>query len=660
MRNRIISSLLILFTLFLTGSGLTMVYLYNTTSNLRSVIDLHKVEIIRQNLVINAQTVQSHLYSFGTNFGQELDVIVDNVIELDQSAQKCLSCHHEEGLNDRLEEMVNLVDQYQGALSHLITTSANKQRVDRLRLVAIGIGTTLLDRVQEMALIAGQRLNEKSINSLREINNSRIILIITLLLSFIIAAAIAVTMTRQITEPIYELLDATRHIKNGELGYTTHYIATGEFGELIDSFNDMSNTLETSNKKVQRHLSSLSNLYSVTVNFHSITDKTEIYRELAYGASELVGAEQCGLLLLQDDKFIHTYPAVGIDREAAHILTFDKDILIDLHSADNRNAFIVNDDISNSPTAEIDSKLNVRSLMLVWVKRKGKLIGAIRVANKRSGFFTDEDIQPLAILANNVSVALENANLYDNQRKRMLELEDTQAQLVQTAKLAAIGELASNVAHELNNPLTSVLGYTQLIKEEDDPETITADLEVIEKECRRAKDIIRQLLEFARKRPMFITDVDLNISISYVLELLRVQMRRNNIEIIIDYAPDAIIKGDENQLKQVLVNIMNNAVQSMEASGTLSVITSSDDDHVTVRISDTGSGIPDEIAEKIFEPFFSTKKEKGTGVGLSVSYKIIKAHGGTITVESQPGKGSVFTITLPKEGVEGVESKKEE
>ncbi|MFC1549313.1 ATP-binding protein [Nitrospirota bacterium] len=649
MRNKIISSLFILFTLFTAGSALTMLYLYNTTSNLRSVIDLHRVEIIRQDLVINAQTVQSHLYAFGTAFGHELDVIVDNVIDLDDSARKCLSCHHDKEMTQKLKQMISQVEQYQDALSHLITTSANIERVERLKIVAIGIGSVLLDQVQEMALIAGQKLNDKSISSLKEINNSRVILIITLILSFFIAVIIAVTMTRQVTEPIYELLDATRHIKAGELGYTTHYVATGEFKELIDSFNDMSLTLDESNSKIMKHLNNLSNLYSITLSFHSITDESEIFRELAYGAAELVGADQCGLLLLQGDEFIHTYPALGLDRQAAKMFKVPKETISELYSSDSRRAYIINSDLESSPLGSLSSQLYVRNMMLVWIRQRGEVVGAIRVANKRSGDFSQDDVQPIAILANNVLVATENARLYADLKRRMQELQETQQQLVQTAKLAAIGELASNIAHELNNPLTSVLGYTQLIKEEDDLTNIGADLDVIEKECRRAKDIIRQLLEFARSRPLRIKTMDINASLSYVLELVRVQVRKNSIEIVTDFAPDTTIKGDENQLKQVFINIVNNAVQSMEHSGKLSITTHPADSNIIIKISDSGSGMPKDIIGKIFEPFFTTKKDKGTGVGLSVSYKIIKSHSGSIDVESTPGKGTTFTITLPRD-----------
>lgn len=650
MKKKIIASLLILFALFLTGTGIAMFYLYNTTSNLQSVINLHKVEIIRQDLVINTQAVQSHLYSFGTSFGQELDVIVENVLQLEDSANKCLTCHHEPQIEEKLREVESLVGQYMDALSYLITTSSNKERVERLRMVAIGIGTNLLGKVQDMSVIAGKKLNDKSYKSLQEIKSSRIILIVTLILSFFIAIAIAVSMTRQVTEPIYELLDATRLIKDGKLGFTTQFKAKGEFEELINAFNEMSIALESNNKEILKHINNLSNLYSVTLTFHSMTNRRAIYKDLSEGVADLVGAEQSGLMLLNGDSFEHMYPAVGLDREAAKKLTMPHAEMLSLYSKSNRRAFVRNTDLESMPSWKYEQSMNLRNIMYVWIKRKGQIIGAIRAANKRSGEFIVEDIHPLAILANNISVALENASLYENLSNRMTELQSAQEQLVQAAKLVAIGELASNVAHELNNPLTTVLGYAELMKEEGVPQKAMADIEVIEKECLRAKEIVRQLLEFARKRSLNIIRIDLNLLIGEVLDLVNIQLRKHTITLEKQYGENVTVSGDANQLKQVFINIIHNAIQSMGHDGRLTISTRSDEQNVYVSIRDTGSGIEKENLLRIFEPFFSTKKDKGTGIGLSVSYQIVKSHGGRIDVESDLGTGSVFTVVLPLDG----------
>jgi signal transduction histidine kinase len=647
MRRKIIFSLLLLFVMFTLGAGITMLYLYKTTSNLQSIINLHRVEIIRQDLVIRAQTVQSHLYSFGTSFGQELDVIVENVIDLDKSSHKCLQCHHNREISQKLEGMVSLVEQYQDALSYLITTSANTERIERLRMVAIGIGTTLLNNVQEMALIAGEKLNEKTFNSLQEINNSKIILIITLVLSFFIAIAISVVMTRQITDPIYALVNATRRIKSGDLGYTAQYKGTGEFRELIDSFNDMSVSLNESNRKVMRHLNNLSNLYSITLSFHSIADEKEIYREIAYGVAELVDAEQCGLMLLEGDMFAHKSPAVGLTEKEIDRLKIPRDtFLMGYYMPSNRRAILVNEDIDATPSSDIDRTLGVRNLMLVWIRQKGKMIGAIRVANKRTGPFNEEDAHPLGILANNISVALENAELYSDLKKQMQELKSAQEQLVQAAKLVAIGELASNVAHEINNPLTTVLGYAELMREERDLGGIMKDVDVIEKETLRAREIVRQLLEFSRKRSLNVREVDINRIMEEVINLTNIR-RERNMDVHVNLGEIPLIQGDENQLKQVFINIINNALFAMNGKGNINITTGTNGDRVSAEISDTGSGIAREHLPRIFEPFFSTKKEKGTGIGLSVSYKIIQSHNGYIDVQSEQGTGSTFRVVLP-------------
>ncbi len=649
MKKKIILSLALLFSLFLAGAILSMFYLFKTTTNLKSVINLHKVEIIRQELLINAQLVQSHLYSFGTSFGAELDVIVENVINLDNSARGCLQCHHEENVTLKLEEVVSLVEQYQDSLSYLITTSANEDRVNRLKLVAIGVGTTILDRIRDMSIIAGEKLQLRTTLSLNEVKHSRNVLIATLVLSAFIAIAIAMSMIKMVTEPVYELVKATRHIQDGETGYTTSYRGTGEFKELVESFNEMSISLDQSNKKVHKHISNLSNLDSITLTFHSITNETDIYLEMARGATDLVGAEQAGYMVVEGDEFVHTYPASGLDLAATKKIRFPRDQIMDLYDTTNRRAYVNNSVTGCSPTAEVDRALNVRNLALVWVRRKGEISGAIRVANKRSGDFTPEDIQSLSILANNVSVALDNASLYNDLRNQMQQIKDAQEQLIQAAKLVAIGEISSNVAHELNNPLTTVLGYIDLLMEEKGHEDLQADFETMKKECLRAKGIIRQLLEFARKRPMKMMRLDIKKALISVIKLVSIQIRDSNIEIKTDFEKGVLISGDPNQIKQVFINIIHNAFHAMEQEGILEIRTISNDKDVRISFKDNGPGITEGDVPRVFEPFFSTKSEKGTGIGLSVSYKIIKEHNGIIEVESTYGQGATFTVVLPKD-----------
>jgi two-component system NtrC family sensor kinase len=246
-----------------------------------------------------------------------------------------------------------------------------------------------------------------------------------------------------------------------------------------------------------------------------------------------------------------------------------------------------------------------------------------------------------------MAVAMENAELYRNLQAKMEELRETQEQLVQSAKLAAIGELASNVAHEINNPLTSIIGFTELSKEDNDIEAVRNSLDIIERESLRARDIVKQLLGFARKKPLQLTEVKINDVFRDVVVLSSSQARMGKVKIFEEYGDLPITIGDVDQLKQVFLNIVTNAVHAMPGGGSIRIQTSVVNDYIVVRISDTGHGIPHDVRQRIFEPFFSTKKDKGTGLGLSISYRIVQDHGGRIEVESEEGKGTTFIIRLP-------------
>lgn len=233
------------------------------------------------------------------------------------------------------------------------------------------------------------------------------------------------------------------------------------------------------------------------------------------------------------------------------------------------------------------------------------------------------------------------------------DLKKSQVQLIQSAKLAAIGELASNIAHEINNPLTSILGYAGLIKTETDPLTRKEDLEIIEKEALRAREIIKNLLDFARQTPLKIEEVDINNVLKTVLSLTKSQARAGDIEVI-EYLKEELPKVpiDINQIKQVFINIINNAIFAMPGGGKLWISTTIDDgkDFVRVGFKDTGTGISEENLTRIFEPFFTTKDaSSGTGLGLSISYGIVERHGGKIEVDSKVGEGSTFIVKLPAE-----------
>jgi len=242
----------------------------------------------------------------------------------------------------------------------------------------------------------------------------------------------------------------------------------------------------------------------------------------------------------------------------------------------------------------------------------------------------------------------------DVTEKRLNEL-----QLVQAEKMSSIGMLAAGVAHEINNPLTSVAGYAEaLLRRFRDESGLVEDnrlkdfkkyLEVIIRESYRCKGIIDSLLSFSRKSEGSVGFVDLNKILNEVLELVRHKARNEKIEIQESMQPDLpMIKGDEAGLRQVFMNLTMNALQAIDGPGMIKIATFDQNGVVTATICDSGCGIPSSLMDQIWDPFFTTKDVgQGLGLGLAVTYNIIKKHGGEIHVESKHGEGSKFTVRLP-------------
>ena len=235
------------------------------------------------------------------------------------------------------------------------------------------------------------------------------------------------------------------------------------------------------------------------------------------------------------------------------------------------------------------------------------------------------------------------------EREEMLK-QAMRQQIGRSEQLASVGRLAAGVAHEINNPLTGVLAFADLMRDKENlDEQDRQDLEVIIRETKRAREIVRGLLDFARETPSVKTQLDLNDLVRQTMLLLGKREAFQNINLVEDLDENLPpVNGDKNQLQQVLVNLSLNACEAMPKGGTLLISTSSTAGKVVVKVTDTGTGIKKEYLNQIFEPFFTTKPVgKGTGLGLSVSYGIIQQHGGTLEVESEERMGSTFTITLP-------------
>jgi len=243
-----------------------------------------------------------------------------------------------------------------------------------------------------------------------------------------------------------------------------------------------------------------------------------------------------------------------------------------------------------------------------------------------------------------------NEELEKKVKEATEKLRLTQENMVRTETLAAIGTLAAGVSHEISTPLNTIIGFTQLtLSELGDNSSIKGDLRVIEQEAGRCKRIVQGLLDFARTSGHEEILTDTNKIINETLTLIEYQPSMRKILIKKDLNKELVpVEADPLQLKQVFLNLILNAVQAMPEGGELRITTINADKGIEVRISDTGIGIRDEEKQKIFQPFYTTKKD-GTGLGLSISYGIIKEHEGEIFVESAVGSGTTFKIVLPRQ-----------
>ncbi|MGZ4340186.1 MAG: two-component system sensor histidine kinase NtrB [Gaiellaceae bacterium] len=232
----------------------------------------------------------------------------------------------------------------------------------------------------------------------------------------------------------------------------------------------------------------------------------------------------------------------------------------------------------------------------------------------------------------------------------LTEQQRLDQQLVQSGKLAAIGELAAGVAHEINNPLFAILGLTEfLLKESDEGSRARQRLELIQQTGLEIKEIVRALLDFARENAEERHVIPLEDVVHSTVDLVRRTNAHKGVELADTYAaPDALVNASPNQLKQIFLNLIANARQAMPLGGTVRVEVRRAGDHVIASVSDDGPGIEPAVLERIFEPFFTTKRQSGgTGLGLSVSLGIAESHGGSLTASSQVGKGAAFTLRLP-------------
>jgi signal transduction histidine kinase/ActR/RegA family two-component response regulator len=418
--------------------------------------------------------------------------------------------------------------------------------------------------------------------------------------------------------------------------------------------------LEALGERVNREKSQKEKYASLLTVSNAVVDSLELDRILdtiAREARKVIQADECTVFKLDEAQGVLVPAGCDVqefrDEVMAIRLPLGQGITGDV--ALTGRGRIVNDALSDPQAVQVPGTPVEQSALLcvpLWMRER--VAGAITLARVGNRVFQDEDLELATLFASQCSAAIANAQLYEETRHAYNELREAQAQLVQSAKLNALGEMAGGVAHDFNNILAAILGRTQLMLQGVSHPDQRRQLEVIEQAALDGAQAVRRVQEFTRLRQdeQFQT-LDPERVLVDVLELTRpaweAESKRRGIALSasLDLQATQSVAGNASELREVFTNIILNAIDAMPWGGTLGLSSADVGEGVCVRVSDTGVGMDADTSCHVFDPFFTTKPVKGTGLGLSVAYGIVTRHRGRIEVESQLGRGTTFSVWLP-------------
>ncbi len=402
----------------------------------------------------------------------------------------------------------------------------------------------------------------------------------------------------------------------------------------------------------------LTTLYEIGKALSSTLDVDDLFKKALELLKDRFGYAACSILLLdkgRDELYIKQVS--GRNLEEAKKLRFRVGIDGIVGWVAKAGELVYVPDVSKD-SRYIPANPSIKSEAAFPLKVRDQFFGVLNIESDELYGFDEEDLKTLSSFASQMSISIENAQLFSDLKQTLQELRQAQDQVVQAEKLRAMGELASGVAHDFNNVLAVVLGNTQLLLHQLDhlgPEEIREGLKVIERSSKDGAETIRRIQEFTgvRRDREFIS-LSLNEIVTEVVNITQPRWRDQTqkkgiqIELTTQLGEIPLIMGNPSEVREVLTNIIFNAVDAMSKGGKLTVTTQPQaEDWVEVRIADTGIGMTEDVKKRVFDPFFTTKGVTNSGLGMSVSYGIIKRHGGEILIESEPQKGTTFIIHLP-------------
>jgi len=431
--------------------------------------------------------------------------------------------------------------------------------------------------------------------------------------------------------------------------------------ESVDLFKsameDKINRLTQANRRLKQRIFDLYTIFELSRKLNSVLDLEVLLSETLSTLVDQLGIKSIAILLRRDTKqeVLSFLKLKGIQpTSSTKINEWEinlNGVLSRMILSEREPLFFkeiqphIKDDI---PEMEILKTLDCK--LCVPLISRDELVGILILGPKKTNLrFVDSDLEFISVLADQLTVAVENAILYKNQKNINAELRRTQKQLIQSEKLAALGQLSASVAHEINNPLGIIKNYLLILSESaDECDPHQRNLKMIKEEVGRIARIVKSLLDFSRPENKM-TLLDLSSVLKQTISLIDKEFLNRKIKIKKELPENlSPVTGSEDQLKQVFLNLLVNSKDFMPKGGEVTIRARDTDQGVEIEFSDTGCGIPQENIPQIFEPFFTTKQEgKGTGLGLWICYGIMQRHGGTIQAKRKK-KGTSFLLTLPK------------
>jgi len=401
----------------------------------------------------------------------------------------------------------------------------------------------------------------------------------------------------------------------------------------------------------------LTSLYEIGKTLSSTLDLDELLIKALELLKEHLGIDRCAFLFVdraKDELYIKQIVGKSLEGVKQRRFRIGIDGIVGWVAHTGEPIHVP--DVSKDPRY-IGEVTQGRSEAAFPLKVRDQVIGVMDVESKESRGFDGEDLKVLSSFASQVSTSIENARLFSELRQTLRELKQAQDQIVQAEKLRALGEMASGVAHDFNNVLAVILGNIQLLLfqlNKISVEEVRDQLRIIERASKDAAETVRRIQDFTgMRRDREFISVPMTELIMEVVTLTQpkwkdqTQAKGIQIELKTQLEEVPMVFGNPSELKEVVTNILFNAVEAMPRGGQVTLATRSVGHWVEVTVSDTGTGMEEDVRKRVFDPFFTTKGVTNSGLGMSVSFGIVKRHGGEILIESEPGKGATFTLHLP-------------